>query len=239
MRRRLALGWFGIPVLALVVGCGAETGRGLSNDDWATITTYQREVNALQTQVGAVITAVPTLATATPAVAMGESWKVTIATATRRPSVADPSAASLQARGVFVVLRLAVVNAGLEPVARFPWWSLRLRDGAGRLFTPQESATLAYVAGDRTLDRPEAYQPGLTYREAVVFDVPPDASGWRLQADDGSLDLPVPAFAPPVGTPAATPAAGASAPAASPANSGAAPGAPVSNSDVNRMPATG
>ncbi|HEU0114961.1 MAG TPA: hypothetical protein VFQ80_09800 [Thermomicrobiales bacterium] len=205
MRKRLALGWVGFPVLALLVGCGPGGTGGMTARDWATVGAYQDQVTQLQTQTSVLLTAVPR---ATPEPALGAGWKVTIATATRRPSVADPSAAApLQARGVYVVLRLAVVNAGLEPAARFPWWNLRLRDAAGRLFTPQEGATLAYVASDRELDRPEAYQPGLTYREAVVFDVPPDASGWRLQADDGSLDLAVPMANAASPSPAASPAA--------------------------------
>ncbi|HEX5498748.1 MAG TPA: hypothetical protein VFX03_05955, partial [Thermomicrobiales bacterium] len=91
------------------------------------------------------------------------------------------------------------------------------RDGSGRLFTPQEGATSAYVASDRELDRPEAYQPGLTYREAVVFDVPPTASGWRLQAADSSLDVPLPPFAQAPGALGATPAAGSPSPVATPA----------------------
>jgi hypothetical protein len=210
MRRRLALGWFGFPVLALLVGCGPGGTGGMTARDWATVGAYQDQVTQLQTQTSVLLTAVPH---ATPEPALGKGWRVTIESATRRPSLPGPTAAApLHARGVYVVLRLDVVNAGLQPVTRFPWWNLRLRDGAGRLFTPQEGATLAYVASDRDLDRPESYQPGLAYREAVVFDVPPAASGWRLQADDGSLDLPLPTMSnagtPPPATPeTATPAA--------------------------------
>jgi|SRR5581483_5568458 len=212
MRRRLALGWFGVPALAVLVGCGADAGRGLSSDEWATIGAYQQEVSVLQTQVGAVITAVPTPAPATPAGPLGAGWQVTIAKATRTDRLIDPASPTpVQARGVYLVLRLNVVNAGLTPVTRFPWWNLRVRDGTGRLFTPQQGATVTYAATAADLDRPEAYQPGLTYRAAVVFDVPATATGLRLQAQDGSLDLPLPAAAQANGTPEATPSAGAAA----------------------------
>jgi hypothetical protein len=193
MRRRLAFGWFGLLVLALLAGCGPGGTGGMTARDWATVGAYQDQVTQLQTQTSVLLTAVPR---ATPEPALGKGWQVTVTTATRRPSLPDQAAAGpMQARGVYVVLRLSVVNAGLQPAARFPWWNLRLRDGGGRLFTPQEGATLAFIADDRELDRPDSYQPGLTYREAVVFDVPPAATGWRLQADDGSLDLPLPAMA--------------------------------------------
>ncbi len=210
MGRRLALGWFGVPVLAILVGCGADAGRGLSSDEWATIGAYQQEVSVLQTQVGAAITAVPTPAPATPAGPLGAGWQVTIAKATRTASLTDPASPTpVQARGVYLVLRLNVVNSGLTPVTRFPWWTLRVRDGAGRFFTPQQGATVTYAANAPDLDRPEAFQPGLTYRAAVVFDVPATAGGLRLQAQDGSLDLPLPAAVQANGTPEGTPSAAA------------------------------
>jgi hypothetical protein len=209
MGRRLALGWFGVPALAILVGCGPGGTGGMTAKDWATVGAYQDQVTQLQTQTSVLLTAVPQ---ATPVAPLGTGWQVTIADARRTASVADPASPTpLQARGVYLMLRLDVVNAGLSPVTRFPWWTLRVRDGAGRFFTPQQEATTAYAATAPDLDRPESYQPGLRYRAAVVFDVPATAGGLRLQAQDGSLDLPIPSSAnggapSPVASAAASPA---------------------------------
>ena len=204
MRRRLLPGWLGVGLLALLAACGWGGGGGMTTEEWATIGAYQREVAtsrqevaALDTRVAALLTAIPTPAPATPVVPLAEAWSVSITGVDRALSypnpatpVADPP--QLDARGAFLAVRLAVSHAGTEPVPRFPWWSLRLDDGGGHTFTPQEEATAAYVASEG-VHRPESYQPLLVYDEAVVFDVPAALAGnFTLRSADGTLSLPLP-----------------------------------------------
>ena len=203
MRRRLPLGWFAVGLLALLAGCGRGADSGMTTEEWATVGAYQREVAttrqeiaALDTRVAALLTAVPTPKPATPAALIAETWSVSVtgighAFSYPNPatSVADPP--ELEARGAFLAVRLAVSHAGAEPVPRFPWWSLRLNDGAGHTFTPQEEATVAFVTS-QGVRRPAAYQPLLVYDEAVVFDVPKELVGeFTLRSADGSLSLPL------------------------------------------------
>ncbi|HEX5500355.1 MAG TPA: hypothetical protein VFX03_14045, partial [Thermomicrobiales bacterium] len=109
MRGRLAFGWFGLLLLALLVGCGPGSTGGMTARDWATVGAYQDQVADLQTQTSVLLTAVPH---ATPEMPLGQGWQVAIATAARRSSLSDPNAADpSQAHGVYIVLRLAVVNA--------------------------------------------------------------------------------------------------------------------------------
>jgi hypothetical protein len=204
MRRRLPLGCLAVGLLALLAACGSGGGGGMTTEEWATIGAYQREVAttrqevaALDTRVAALLTAVPTPEPATPAALFAETWSVAVtgighAFSDPNPatSVADPP--ELEARGAFLAVRLAVSHDGAEPVPRFPWWSLRLNDGAGHTFTPQEEATVAYVTS-QGVRRPAAYQPVLVYDEAVVFDVPKELVGqFTLRSADGSLSLPLP-----------------------------------------------
>ena len=205
MRRRLVLGWFGVGFLTLLAACGSESERGLSPEEWATVSAYQQEVVRLETQVAALFTAIPTEAPATPTVPIASAWNVAISGVTRAtsyPNYATESDAplTLEARGVFLAIRLDVVNAGLQPVEQFPWWTLRLHDGAGRTFTPQENATASYVVAEAGIVKPEEYQPGVVYDEAVVFDVPPEARDFTLRSADGTLSLNLPATGA-VGTP--------------------------------------
>ena len=206
MRRAVLFGWLGAGLLAILAGCGGGAGGGMTTEEWATVGAYheevsttRREVGALNTQVAALFTAVPTNQPATPAVPFAQAWSVAVAGVERElrypnpaTPVADPPV--VEAQGAFLAVRLAVSHAAPEPIPRFPWWSLRLDDGAGHTFTPQEEATEAFVAA-AGLRRPEAYQPLLVYDEAVVFDAPAGfgADAATLRSADGTLALPLPA----------------------------------------------
>jgi hypothetical protein len=194
MRRRWLVGWFGIGLVALLTACGSGATSGMNPDDWATIGAYEQGVTELETQVAVLVTAVPTPAPATPGVPLAEAWTVGIERVERGASLPNPLAEGdvspiVEARGEFLAIRLSVTNDTLDPVARFPWWSLRLRDDEARTFTPQEEATAAYAAGYAGLHRPESYQPGLTYDEVVVFDVPVNAERLTLRSADDSLRI--------------------------------------------------
>jgi hypothetical protein len=194
MRQRWLVGWFGVGLVALLTACGSGATGGMNSNDWATIGAYEQGVTELETQVAVLVTTVPTPAPATPGVPFAEAWTVGIERVERGASFPNPldegdAPPIIEARGVFLAIRLTATNDTLDPAARFPWWSLRLRDDEARTFTPQEEATAAYVAGDAGLRRPESYQPGLTYDEAVVFDVPVNAERLTLRSADDSLRI--------------------------------------------------
>jgi hypothetical protein len=208
MRRRVILAWSYVGLVALLAGCGSGATRGESADDWATFAAYQQDVTELETQVAVLSTFVPTVALSTPSPPFSEAWTVAVSGVMRTQSYPNYSTQidaplTLEARGVFLTIKLNVVNAGLQPVRPFPWWNLRLRDDMGRTFSPQVDATMSYMV-EEGIRRPEEYQPGLVYDEAVVFDVPPTASGLVLRTEDGTLNLSLPAFEE-FGTPPSTP----------------------------------
>lgn len=206
----MILGWSYLGLVALLAACGSGARRGESADDWATISAFQQQVTELETQVAVLSTFVPTVARSTPSPPFAEAWTVAVSGVMRTQSYPNYSTEidaplALEARGVFLAIKLKVANAGLQPVRRFPWWNLRLRDGMGRTFSPQVDATMSYVI-EEGIRRPEEYQPGLVYDEAVVFDVPPTASGLVLRTEDGTLSLSLPALEA-LGTPPSTPSA--------------------------------
>jgi hypothetical protein len=200
--RRLVFGLVCV-VLGGLTACGSSDQSGLRQEDWATIGAYQQQVTSLGTQVAVLFTAIPTAEPATPELPFGQSWTVGVATATEAASYPDyttqsSSGLTLEARGIFLALRLNVVNATLQPVSQFPWWDLRLRDRQGRTFSPNKAATQSYVIVETHVSesRPDEYQPGLSYDEAVVFDVPKEAADLSLTAGDGSLNVSIPAPTP-------------------------------------------
>jgi hypothetical protein len=200
--RRLVTGLV-VAVLGGLTACGSNDQTGLRQEDWATIGAYQQQVSSLDTKVAVLFTVIPTAEPATPAPPFGQAWTVEVVAVTEAASYPDyttdsNSGVTLEARGIFLALRLNVVNASQQPVSQFPWWDLRLLDEQGRTFSPNKPATTSYVIAETHISesRPDEYQPGLGYDEAVVFDVPQDAADLALTAEDGSLDVPVPAPAP-------------------------------------------
>jgi len=199
MRKRLCYVWLVAVILTTMSACGSTRESGLRPDDWATIGAYHQEVQSLKTQVATLLTAVPTPVPATPVPPFGQAWQVSVLDVRIAPSFPDFTSKAnqgltLEARGQFLAIRLTVVNAGFEPVQRFPWWTLRLRDPQGRVFTPDRGATTSFVIAETSIRerRPEAYQPGLPYEEAVVFDVPPGQHQFVLVSADQTFDLPLP-----------------------------------------------
>lgn len=200
MRRRIGYLWLVAVVLTTMSACGSASNSGLRSEDWATIGAYHQEVQSLKTQVATLLTTVPTLAPATPVPPFGQAWLVSIVDLRVEPSIPDFTSEAnqgltLEARGQFLAIRMVVTNAGFEPVQRFPWWNLRLRDPEGRIFTPDRGATTSFIAETSIRERrPEAYQPGLPYEEAVVFDVPPDQRQFVLVSADQTFALPLPSL---------------------------------------------
>ncbi len=190
---------YGLAGLAVsLVGCGAGSRDDLRAEGWATITSQQDQVVALQTQVGA-IEAVVLPGSPQPAeVDFARVWAVDVASLEHaaelpRLTPSESGRTTVVAHGVFVVVRMNVVNVSNQPVDTFAWWDLRLEDNAGRIFSPNEHATESYVTikSDIRENQPDEFQPGLTYQQAVVFDVPPDQVEFFLRSEDGTLIVPL------------------------------------------------
>jgi hypothetical protein len=108
-------------------------------------------------------------------------WEFTVTGVERQESLEVPGGASapINPKGVFLLVRLRVVNTGTEDQTYDPTW-FRVTDDRGRGwsfdFTATDTLALA-GAGERQY---HAVPPGLPTEAVVVFDVPPDATGLTL-----------------------------------------------------------
>ncbi len=84
-------------------------------------------------------------------------------------------------QGSFVTVDLDFTNNGSDPVTLVNN-SLRLLDSEGRESNPKSDA-LTYIPEDRRILL-EGVNPGITRQGRVIFEVPPDASGFQLEAGD-------------------------------------------------------
>jgi len=89
----------------------------------------------------------------------------------------------------FASVLLTVRNTGDVPTSLAG--RLRLRDGRGREYTPNLTATAAVALRDEDRQDALAYelQPGLNIDLVVVFDVPDDAEDFRLRVLGGYVDV--------------------------------------------------
>ena len=81
----------------------------------------------------------------------------------------------LTPRGLFLIVQLEVTNVGNE-ASEFPWRDFRIIDGQGRVFSPNEDATIGYTVYELGSSTADELQPGLTYYFPIVFELPPDAA---------------------------------------------------------------
>lgn len=140
--------------------------------------------------VGAVAGSQPKLATMAPTATQAVTqsidvppFRVAITHSTRTNSVGTRNA-----RGVFIVVDTSVLNISKAPAAIIgaDLSKVLLRDRQGRTFSLDIPGTVA-----ASTDLLSQLQPGLTYDVALVFDVPPDASGFTLVV--GGQEVPLPA----------------------------------------------
>lgn len=138
----------------------------------------------------------PTAQTASPVAGdIGRSrtwndWTVTLVGAEFVPDIEADSWPTETARGRFLIVRVTLVNDGNAP-RDFPYLTTRATDQRHRTFTPDFDATFALHVGDPDIESDDL-QPGIAYPFAVVFDVAPDATGFRLslgEKDGPSFDL--------------------------------------------------
>ncbi len=208
MLRRWFVAFGLVGLVGTLVGCGSSGRDDLRAESWATITTQQQQVVALQTQVAGIEAIVRPSSPPPEMMDFGRVWTVEVAAIERtsefpRLTPSESGRTTVVARGIFVVVRMNVVNVSTEPVNSFAWWDLRLEDNTGRTFSPNELATESFVTArsDIRENQPDEFQPRLVYEQGVVFDVPADEVELTLRSDDGTLTVPLLAS-----TPGATPA---------------------------------
>jgi hypothetical protein len=205
--RRVHVVWVGMALLVLLGACSPDAGRsgedrrlagrGLSRGEEATIGAYLRDAADLQTRVAVATTALPTAERGSPPAPFAQAWSVGLRSVAEAPSLPNYSTQSgdsltIEPRGLFLVVRLAVAYTGQRDASSFPWWDLRLRDAAGRTFTPQSAATASFAVADpevRASRDAGKYRPGAVHDEGVVFDVPPSLRRLTLESADDTFSL--------------------------------------------------
>jgi hypothetical protein len=159
------------------VGCIAEQGGGqlFGADDAAGLGTA---IGSALEEVGA---APPPGSGAGLNSAAAGPWEFTVTGVERQESLEVPggTSAPINPKGVFLLVRLRIVNTGTEDQTYDPTW-FRVTDDRGRGwsfdFTATDTLALA-GAGERQY---HTVPPGLPTEAVVVFDVPPDATGLTL-----------------------------------------------------------
>ena len=197
VRVRLALAAFGL--LALTA-CQANIAPDRDSPR-ATVRAYERRVADLESQVAAreaELTALadpPTAAPApTPPPTFAESWRIEVSRpAELRPQVGVRDGLTpIAADGVFLVVPIRVTNLSAAPVAFNPFAELVVVDGQDRRFEPDAAASGAAYLVDYGYEASfGARQPGVPVPDVLVFDVAPDAAEFRLEAEDGSVSIPL------------------------------------------------
>lgn len=196
-RQRLWLVALALTTLFVAYGWRGMASRPLTTarqgNPQATISALQTEVAELRVDVAATIEAIEFDPFGLngedyfPGGTFADSWDVVV-TGMVEPETFTVGDVRIEPRGRFVALTLTVTNAAKKSAEAFPQWGLVLVDGEGRSFTYHEDATSAFesqVEQDGDSSDGEL-QPSFEYVSAVVFDVPLDASGFILSAEDGS-----------------------------------------------------
>lgn len=164
----------------------------------ATISAQETQISDLKTRVSDVsgskkpgaTTAASSADTASAPLAIGDTysgknWDITVTGFEFAPTL-ETSYQQNVARGVFCIVYITVMNNGNEP-APFPYEDLQLKTGEGRIYSYDDQAlfNLTYVVmgvGGSSDD----LQPGLAYTTAILFDIPPDATGLVLTAQSSA-----------------------------------------------------
>jgi hypothetical protein len=108
-------------------------------------------------------------------------WVVTDAQRLNELVEEGPSPRPKTEQGSFVVVDFDFTNNGSDPVT-LDNASVTLLDSEGRESRPKTDATF-YIPENRRLLL-ENVNPGLTRQGRIIFDVPPDATGFELQVGD-------------------------------------------------------
>lgn len=201
--KRVAVSWLVMTLAAVTVDVAwlGSTSTAQTGD------TTDATVAALQTEVAELRSTVATYQTVHPLFAEDETedpplaatWRVEVLGVETYDSYPDyddnGTRVSVKARGKIVAVRLAVTNTDNKPADYFPSQNLLLEDAQGRTFSYDSDATSSYVVFQTDIydNQPDGdLQPGLTYEEALAFDVPTDVKDLALVSEDGGVRIALP-----------------------------------------------
>lgn len=183
--------------VGLIAGCSSGIGRDPELPR-ATIRAYETRVSELQGQVDAQrptiealarTPAAPTEAAPTP-VPYAAGWTVVQAGSveTRNQAGVRDGLTPVAANGVFLVVPITVTNTSEVPRYFNPVGEFVAVDDLDRRFDVDAAATSAVYVVDFGLDPGVgSRQPGIAYPDVLVFDVPPDATGFQVESFDASI----------------------------------------------------
>jgi hypothetical protein len=198
--RGACLGWLalGLALLPVLVACGpadepdssptptqssavqvSPTTSAVAQGATATApratATARRTVTATRTPRPATTpTAIPPPGPAIGDEVESEGWRITITGFDLYNRVGAHTAA-----GVFLYLRLTVVNTDDQPAA-FPFDGLVVVDSRGTSYFPHGAATAETMTFDFGIEVDDQFAPGAPTNIAVAFDIPTDATGLIL-----------------------------------------------------------
>ncbi len=223
----VAVRWLGLALGGVVVAVGWPASTLVAQDSdpaEATVSALQTEVADLQSTITAYETLLPLLigdvaevdATAEVEPPLTSKWRVEVTGVAELGGYPDydddGDRVWVEARGKIVAVRLAITNVDTQPVSFFSNQDLLLEDDQGRRFSYDGDATSSFLVIQTDIydNQPDGdFQPGLTYEDAIAFDVPTDAENLALVSADGSVRIALPAEigtpVPPTRTPRPTP----------------------------------
>ena len=210
--KRLAVTWTLVALLALGgtgwVGAGAEsTATPPSGSDALTATDYEATIEALQTHVAELDQRIAILSDnpetrgrsrddgteesggEIQVYAIGEpvevnTWSFVVDEA-QLLSTLEMSYETLEARGVYLLVYLTITNSGNAP-SNVPFDDLFVKAANGRLYGYDSDATFSVQYEDYDFGFYDDLQPDLPYETVVAYDIPANATGLKVQAEDPS-----------------------------------------------------
>jgi hypothetical protein len=116
------------------------------------------------------------------------SWKAAITKVGRVKTISEPGLVPLDAKGVWLILRLNATNGSSE-AGSFPRQNLVVKDAAGKTYKVDENVSEHYSIGEKIPTPSAAVAPKGSYEGAAVFDIDPAATGLKLEL--GSQQVPI------------------------------------------------
>lgn len=181
---KIALGSCGglVLLLVLLVGCVALLGGGGGEEGDSAQDSEPKEKEKDKGKGSPSQQEAAPVSIGEPATAGDVQWTVTSAERVGELVREGPTPKLTKTeQGSFVTVDLDFTNNGSDPVTLVNN-SLRLLDSEGRESNPKSDA-LTYIPEDRRILL-EGVNPGITRQGRVIFEVPPDASGFQLEAGD-------------------------------------------------------
>lgn len=93
-------------------------------------------------------------------------------------------------RGAFAIVYLTIVNTS-NTSALFPYEDLKLATDSGQVFDYNSDTTVGVTISWYDTGIYDEVQPGLPYETAVIFDIPPTATGLTLTTANNFFSVPL------------------------------------------------